>query len=56
MTPNAQPAAAYPRLTLLPDPPKSPDAVKQRRHVARAFEALGSRFQHQPDVLVSGEG
>ncbi len=54
--PQPQPGPAYPRLTPLPDPPKPPDAMKQRPHIARADQVLRSHFHPRPDVLVSGEG
>ena len=44
------------RLTSLPDPPKPPDAMQQRPHVARMDQVLRAHFAHRPDVLVSGEG
>ncbi len=43
-------------LTPLPDPPKRPDAMKQRRHIAKADQVLRSHNRHRRDVLVSGEG
>ena len=44
------------RLTSLPDPPKPPDAMQQRPHIARMDQVLRAHFAHRPDVLVSGEG
>lgn len=43
-------------LTSLPDPPKPPDAMQQRPHIARMDQVLRAHFAHRPDVLVSGEG
>ena len=43
-------------LTTLPDPPKPPDAMQQRRHIASADQVLRAHYHHRPDVLVSGEG
>ena len=43
-------------LTSLPDPPKPPDAMQQRPHIARMDQILRAHFAHRPDVLVSGEG
>ena len=43
-------------LTWLPDPPKPPDAMKQRPHIARMDQVLRAHFAHRSDVLVSGEG
>ena len=58
MTTKPQPAATVKRtrLTLLPNPPKRPDAMKQRRHITRADQILRAHFHGRPDVLVSGEG
>ena len=50
------PSGLYPRLTPLPDPPKPPDAMQQRRHIARADQVLRAFYSDRPDVLVSGEG
>lgn len=50
------PSGPYPRLTALPDPPKPPDAMQQRRHIARADQVLRAFYSDRPDVLVSGEG
>ena len=49
-------AAPHPHLTELPTPPKRPDAMKQRRHIAKADQILRSHHRNRPDVLVSGEG
>lgn len=49
-------AAPYSQLTELPTPPKRPDAMKQRRHIAKADQILRSHHRNRPDVLVSGEG
>ncbi len=49
-------ASKYAGLTPLPDRPKPPDAMRRRRHIARADQILRSHFQHRPDVLVSGDG
>ncbi len=54
--PGTPSAGAYPRLTELPDPPKPPDAMQQRKHIASADQALRSHFRHLPDVPVSGDG
>ena len=43
-------------LTWLPDPPKPPDAMQQRPHIARMDQVLRAHFAHRPDILVSGEG
>ena len=43
-------------LTMLPDPPKPPDAMHQRPHIARMDQVLRAHFTHRRDVLVSGEG
>ena len=43
-------------LTVLPDPPKPPDATRQRPHIARMDQVLRAHFIHRRDVLVSGEG
>lgn len=56
MTTKPQRAAAFPRLTELPDPPPLPDAMKQHRHVARADQVLRSHFRNHPSALVSGGG
>ena len=56
MTTKLRPASEYVHLTPLPDPPKPPDAMKQRPHIARADQVLRSYFRRRPDVLVSGEG
>ena len=49
-------AAAPPRLTPLPDPPRDPDMATQLPHSARIHTILADWFRHRPDVLVSGEG
>ncbi len=46
----------YSHLTELPTPPKRPDAMKQRPHIAKADQILRSHHRNRPDVLVSGEG
>lgn len=43
-------------LSSLPDPPKPPDAMQQRPHIARMDQVLRAHFSHRLDVLVSGEG
>lgn len=43
-------------LTELPDPPKAPDAMHQRPHIARMDQVLRAHFAEQPGTLVSGEG
>lgn len=55
-TPQPQPAPAYPKLTLLPDPPRPFDAMLQQPFLARADQILRSHFHPRTDVLVSGEG
>ncbi len=49
-------AGPHSHLTELPTPPKRPDAMKQRRHIAKADQILRSHHRNRPDVLVSGEG
>ena len=49
-------AGPYSHLTELPTPPKRPDAMKQRRHIAKADQILRSHHRNRPDVLVSGKG
>ena len=56
MATKPRPAAAYPNLTELPDPPPLPDGMKQRPHIARADQVLRSHYRRQPNTLVSGEG
>ena len=56
MTAKPQPSVKYAGLTSLPDPPKRPDAMRQRPHVARADQVLRASYHLRPDVLVSGEG
>ena len=56
MTAKPQPSVKYAGLTSLPDPPKRPDAMRQRPHVARADQVLRAHYHLRPDVLVSGEG
>lgn len=56
MTTKPRPAAAYPNLTELPDPPPLPDGMKQRPHIARIDQVLRSHYRRQPNTLVSGEG
>ena len=56
MTTKPRPAAAYPDLTELPDPPPLPDGMKQRPHIARIDQVLRSHYRRQPNTLVSGEG
>ena len=51
-----QPAPGYPKLTLLPDPPKPFDAMLQSPHIARIDQVLRSHFYPRTDVLVSGDG
>ena len=55
-TPKTRPAGDRYGLTVLPDPPKPPDAMQQRPHIARMDQILRAHFAHRPDVLVSGEG
>ena len=55
-SPKTGPPGSYARLTELPTPPKRPDAMKQRRHIAKADQILRSHHRNRPDVLVSGEG
>ena len=49
-------AGPYAHLTELPTPPKRSDAMKQRRHIAKADQILRSHHRNRADVLVSGEG
>ncbi len=56
MTTKPRPAAAYPNLTELPDPPPLPDGMKQRPHIACIDQVLRSHYRRQPNTLVSGEG
>ena len=56
MTAKPQPTVKGAGLTSLPDPPKRPDAMRQRRHIARADQVLRAHYHLRPDVLVSGEG
>ena len=56
MTTKPRPAAVYPNLTELPDPPPLPDGMKQRPHIARIDQVLRSHYRRQPNTLVSGEG
>ena len=56
MTTKPRPAAAYPNLTELPDPPPLPDGMQQRPHIARTDQVLRSHYRRQPNTLVSGEG
>ena len=56
MTTKPRPAAVYPNLTELPDPPPLPDGMKQRPHIARTDQVLRSHYRRQPNTLVSGEG
>ena len=51
-----QPATAYPKLTLLPDPPSVIDGMLQQPFIARADQTLRSHFYPRTDVLVSGDG
>ena len=55
-TPKSRPHSDGYGLTMLPDPPKPPDAMKQRPHIARMDQVLRAYFADRPDVLVSGEG
>lgn len=55
-TPQTRPAGDTYGLTSLPDPPKPPDAMQQRPHIARMDQVLRAHFANRPDVLVSGEG
>ena len=55
-TPKTQPAGDSYGLTSLPDPPKPPDAMQQRPHIARMDQVLRAHFANRPDALVSGEG
>ena len=51
-----QPAGPGRRLTMLPDPPKAPDAMQQSPHIARALVELEDYFHRLPNVLVNGDG
>ncbi len=55
-TPKTQPTGDSYGLTSLPDPPKPPDAMQQRPHIARMDQVLRAHFANRPDALVSGEG
>ena len=55
-SPKTQPAGDSYGLTSLPDPPKPPDAMQQRPHIARMDQVLRAHFANRPDALVSGEG
>ena len=55
-TPKSRPRSDGYGLTMLPDPPKPPDAMQQRPHIARMDQVLRAHFAHRHDVLVSGEG
>ena len=46
----------YAHIKPLPDPPKKPDDMQQRRNIVRAHTILEDYFSHRPDVLVNGEG
>ena len=46
----------YAHIKPLPDPPKKPDAMQQRRNIVRAHSILEDYFSHRPDVLVNGDG
>ncbi len=54
--PHPATAAARPRLTPIPDPPRDIDMVTQLPHTARIHTILADWFRQRPDVLVSGEG
>jgi Uma2 family endonuclease len=54
--PKTRMAGPHSHLTELPTPPKRPDAMKQRRHIAKADQILRSHHRHRNDVLVSGKG
>ena len=56
--PNYQSLIAdkYAQIQALPDPPKDPDAMQQRRTIVNAETVLADFFSHRPDVLVSGDG
>ena len=56
MTTISLPSGQQITLTTLPDPPKPPDAMQQRRHIASADQVLRGHYHDRPDVLVSGEG
>lgn len=56
MTTISLPSGQQITLTTLPDPPKPPDAMQQRRHIASADQTLRAHYHDRPDVLVSGEG
>ncbi len=43
-------------LTVLPDPPKPPDAMYQRPHIAKMDQVLRAHFGQRSNMLVSGEG
>lgn len=43
-------------LTPLPDPPKPPDAMYQRPHIAKMDQVLRAHFGQHSNMLVSGEG
>ena len=56
MTTISLPSGQQITLTTLPDPPKPPDAMQQRRHITSADQTLRAHYHDRPDVLVSGEG
>ena len=51
--PHPATAAARPRLTPIPDPPRDIDMVTQLPHTARIHTILADWFRQRPDVLVS---
>ena len=51
--PHSAAAAARPRLTPIPDPPRDIDMVTQLPHTARIHTILADWFRQRPDVLVS---
>ncbi len=51
-----QPAGVSHRLTYLPDPPKSPDAMQQAPYISLNHMVLADHFLSQPDVLVGVNG
>ena len=56
MTTRSLPSGGQVTLTELPDPPKSPYAMQQRPHIARADQTLRGHYRQRGDVLVSGGG
>ena len=56
MTTRSLPSGRQVTLTELPDPPKSPYAMQQRPHIARADQTLRGHYRQRGDALVSGGG